>query len=103
MDHFLLLLNPLFIRPGFTPPVIVLLNSLVFVSPKFLLLKSFVFVSPSPLPSYLVLAYKNPFESLVKPAVVCKGLIFLELYMLSLLMFSFLFELGRWLMSGKND
>jgi hypothetical protein len=45
----------------------------------------------------------NPFESFIKPAVFCKGFIFLMLSELSLLMLSFRFEPGLALISGRKD
>jgi hypothetical protein len=42
-------------------------------------------------------------ESFVNPAVFCNGFIFLVLSELSFLIFNFLFDPGRALISGKND
>jgi hypothetical protein len=88
----LLLLSPLFIN-GFTP------------KPLFPSFSSFSLdVSLTKfLPIYFAFDYKNPFESFVNPAVFCNGFIFLALSEFYRRIFSFLFEPGRVLMSGKND
>lgn len=70
---------------------------------------SFTFVGASVIKFFpislisLVLVYKNPLESFVNPAVFCKGLIFLTLSELSLLILSLRFDPGLALISGRKD
>jgi hypothetical protein len=94
--HFLALLNPLF-TSVFTPPLVLFRSTISFI--YFTFAVSIIKF----LPMSFVFDYKKPFESLVNPAVFCSGFIFLTLSELSRLMFSFRFDPGRALMSGRKD
>lgn len=94
--HFLALLNPLF-TSVFTPPLVLFKSTISFI--YFTFVVSIIMF----LPMSFVFDYKKPFESFVNPAVFCSGFIFFTLSELSRLMFSFRFEPGRALMSGKKD
>jgi len=90
--HFFTLLNPLLISVF---PAVDLFKS----SNPLILGASVIKV----LPRSLVLVSRKPLESLVKPAVFCKGLIFFTLSVLSRRMLSLRLEPGRALISGRKD
>jgi hypothetical protein len=92
----LALLNPLF-TSVFTPPLVLFKSTISFI--YFTFVVSIIMF----LPMSFVFDSKKPFESFVNPAVFCSGFIFFTLSELSRLMFSFRFEPGRALMSGKKD